>query len=109
METIDPQKLVTLSAKAEMLFSTITVVPNAQDTYVVPLKVSGYHDLVCLTADLMKLCVLALQTDEPHISALVQSGKINVGNILEVALQLMPYDEAEFLDTVLDLTKDKPA
>jgi len=66
--------------------------------YQVTVNFSGYSSLITTVSDLMKLCTVAMLSDEPHISPVVNSNRIDMAGIMELALQLMPYGEAEFLD-----------
>jgi len=93
MEPIDQ-----LRRDANMLFTTLTPVKGEDYTCTIPIKVSGYVDLTCIVADLVKASILACNIGAPQVSEFSGSGRININNLLELALQLMPYNEAEFLD-----------
>ena len=51
----------------------------------------------------MKLCTVALLTEEPYVSSTIANPNIDLSNIMELALQLMPNDVPEFLDGVTTL------
>mgnify|MGYP003605351830 CR=1 FL=1 len=101
------QKLIALLDKAPAMLNAIKPVQESFGEYKVTVKVAGYVDLMTIVADLIKLCTLALTSDEPHISPLVKNGKIDIPNILELALQLIPYSEAELLDTIARIIQEE--
>jgi hypothetical protein len=49
-----------------------------------------------------------LVTEGAYVSPLVGNPDIDLANIMELALQLLPKAEAEFLDEVRELLQDKP-
>jgi hypothetical protein len=69
---------------------------------------SSYSSLYATVSDLMKLCRGALATEEPYMSSLVGNSNIDWANIMELALQLLPKAEPEFLDEARSLLQDKP-
>lgn len=46
----------------------------------------------------MKMSAAVMATEEPYLSPLIGNTKIDLANVMELALQLMPLREAEFLD-----------
>ena len=101
------QKIIALLDKAPAMLNAIKPVQESFGEYKVTVKVAGYVDLMSILADLIKLCTLALTSDEPHISPLVKNGKIDIPNILELALHLVPYSEAELLYTIARITREE--
>jgi len=69
-----------------------------ENSFVVELKVSGYNELSLMIADLLKVSILALESDPPYVSELIRNPEINVLGIIELALQLMPQREFEIFD-----------
>lgn len=100
------QKIIELLDKAPAMLNTVKPVQESYGEYTVTFKVAGYVDLMSIVADLIKLCTLALTSEEPHISPLVKNGNINIPNILELALQLIPYSEAELLDNIAKISQE---
>lgn len=49
---------------------------------------------------MLKLCVMALDQEKHKISEEDENSSINVGLILETALQLFPIDEFELLSEI---------
>jgi hypothetical protein len=65
----------------------------------------GYADLYGTVQDFMKLCAVALLTEEDAVSFTLERPCINLAKVMELALQLMPANVPEFLDgmkTILD-------
>jgi len=67
----------------------------------VSLHLHGYSDVVYLIGDLVKVCLLALECEGS--SARVPEPNVNIGGVLGVVLDLLPYEEAEFLDAVREM------
>lgn len=63
-----------------------------------PLRVSGYADVMHLVADLVKVAILALNHDGNPTGAHIPEPAVNIGGMLAVILDLLPYEEAELLD-----------
>ena len=99
-------KLEQLSKKANWLLTGLKGHPKMGDCYTVTLNFSGYGSLYATVNDLMKLCTVALLTEPPYISPMVGNPNIDLANILELAIQLMPKSEPEFLDEVKEIMKE---
>jgi hypothetical protein len=97
------EEVVKLLKWAPILLTSIKPVQESRSEYTVTIKVSGYIDLMAIAADLIKLCTLASSMDAPHISPLVRNGSIDIPNILELALQLIPSNEMELLENMMEL------
>jgi|SRR6478672_5110299 len=63
-----------------------------------PLRVSGYAEVMHLIADLVKVAILALNHDGNPTGAHIPEPKMNIGGMLAVILDLLPYEEAGLLD-----------
>lgn len=61
------------------------------------IKVLNYSELGCVITNLLRLCVLALEYDHNEKSSL------DIGLILEQALNLFPSDEMELLDIIKEV------
>lgn len=93
-------KMKTLAHNAQWLMTKLQAHPTREGAFQTTVNFSGYVSLLATISDLMKLCALAELAEEPHISPLVGAAPIDIAGILELALQLMPHGEAEFLDEV---------
>lgn len=97
-----------LRAKADLLMTTLAAHPKEEATWQITVNFSSYSSLYATVSDLMKLCMVALLTEEPHVSPLVGNSNIDLANIMELALQLLPKAEPEFLDEVRTLLLEEP-
>jgi hypothetical protein len=79
-------------------FTTLKPDQEKENSFVVELKVSGYNELSIMIVDLLKVSILALESDPPYVSNLILNPEINVLGLLEIALQLMPQREFEIFD-----------
>lgn len=73
---------------------------NESLNYVVSLEVTDYKDLFFTLADVLKVAIIALDTEE-NSSKLIIDSRSNIKTLLEIALQLIPFQEAEMLDEIL--------
>ncbi|MEZ7499138.1 hypothetical protein QO200_10330 [Flavobacterium sp. Arc3] len=64
--------------------------------YTVDIGVEGYLDLLFTVANLIKVSILALDSDESNCIQIPDSPS-NIKNMLEIALKVLPCDEAGFL------------
>lgn len=69
-----------------------------EDLFNVEIKVSCYNELNLMVADLIKVSILALDSEPPYISGSIRNPQINIMTLLEIALQLLPHGEIELLD-----------
>lgn len=100
-------KIEQLRSKADWLMTTLTAHPKKGDVWQITLNFSGYSSLLATVSDLMKLCTVALLTEAPYVSPLVGNPNIDLANIMELALQLMPKGESEFLDEARTLLQEE--
>lgn len=89
-----------LLKNSDWLLNSMKQHPKRDDIWQITVNFSSYTSLYATVSDLMKLCCVAWQTDEPYISDTVGNPNIDFANIIELALQLMPKGESEFLDEV---------
>ncbi|CAM3715049.1 hypothetical protein FLGE108171_11750 [Flavobacterium gelidilacus] len=96
-----------LRRKSDWLMTTLKVHPKKEATWQITVNFANYACLCGTIADLMKVCSAVLQSEEPYVSSLVENPAIDVANILELAVQLMPHSEAEFLDEVRQVLNEE--
>ena len=94
-----------LRKKANWLLTGLQEHPEIADCYTVTLNFSGYSSLYATVNDIKKLCTVAMLTEPPYISPIVGNPNIDIANILELAIQLMPKSEPEFLDEIKEILK----
>ena len=100
-------KIEQLRAKADWLLAGMKAHPKREDVWQVTLNFSGYASIYGTVQDLMKLCTVALLTEEPYVSSTVGNPNIDLANIMELAIQLMPNNVPEFLDNVKEILADE--
>lgn len=96
-----------LRKNSEWLMSTLKEHPKKDATWQITVNFSGYTSLMATISDLMKLCALANLSEEPYLSPIIGNPNIDLANVMELALQLMPHAEAEFLDEVRSMVKEE--
>jgi len=80
-------------------FKTLQPSPKQNEGYIVSIGVANYSDSLFIAADIIKLCILAIRAEESDISASnAVDSNINLSGILEIVLQLLPFEEMEILD-----------
>jgi len=80
-----------------------------EGAHIAQIKFAGYADLMCFATDLIKLCVTAYVDEEENnygrseSSSLIVSPRVNIRNVLETVIQLLPLKEAEYLDILSEM------
>ena len=62
------------------------------------LNLSGYSDVMHLIADIVKVSILALETEDYSGTAHIPEPHTNISGVLGIILDLIPYEEADLLD-----------
>ena len=62
----------------------------------IQLNLSGYSDVMFLVADIVKVCILALEGDTSCNR--IPEPTTNISGVLGIILDLVPYEEADLLD-----------
>lgn len=100
MKTNENKDLEYIKRLADGYLNTLKPTNGSTGLYTANIKLSNYSELGCVISNMLKLCVLALNQDEYRISETVQPSLIDVGLVLEVALQLFPNDEFDLLSEI---------
>lgn len=66
----------------------------------IQLNLSGYADVMYLMADIVKVCMLALEGETS--SKRIPEPNTNISGVLGIVLDLIPYEEADLLDLLRD-------
>lgn len=85
-----PQKLYLLEKEKEELTG-----------YVVKIQISDYKDLFFTMSDLLKVSMIALESEDDSTSRFIVDSRSNIKTLLEIVHQLIPFQEAAFLDDFL--------
>lgn len=67
-----------------------------------PLGVSCYADAAHLVADMLKTCILALGEGRNHGMPGIPQPEVNVSGVLSLVLELLPIEEFNLLDILLE-------
>jgi len=98
METAEIEKVNYLKKQSAQY---LNILKSAEKGYNAEINVLNYSELGCVITNMLKLCILALENDN------YKKPVIDVGLVLEQALQLFPTDEMELLDIINEmLTKE---
>ncbi|WP_051931240.1 hypothetical protein [Gillisia sp. Hel_I_29] len=69
-------------------------------------EVSSHLELMCLITNLLKVCILALEENECVDNEQILQPNYNVNEVLRHILQLIPFQEQEFIDQVVGLLEN---
>jgi hypothetical protein len=100
METKEIKDLEYLRKLMSRYLNTLKTPNDKTDFYTAEIKLINYSELGCVITNMLKLCILALDSEAPKISDTIKSPSINVALILEVVVQLFPVDEFELLSEI---------
>lgn len=105
MKTEEMQSLSELHEyiKARRFFALLKPCEFREQSFNVPLQFSGHADVIFTVMDIIKVAILALEVDEPYDSNHIVNSRINIRNLLEIALQLIPMEEMQLLDEIHQL------
>ncbi|MDC6366704.1 MULTISPECIES: hypothetical protein [Flavobacteriaceae] len=94
-----------LDLPLQAYFGSLTA--QKRDFSATHLKFKGYRDLLFKLESLINVCILAL--DNPNLGnhGDIVEPDVNILSVLEMAAQLIPHEEAEFLDKVKEQILDK--
>ena len=88
-----PPELRQMAEKHFVLLESQNV-KKKRDT--IQLNLSGYSDVMFLIADIVKVCILALEGDTNCNR--IPEPTTNISGVLGIILDLVPYEEADLLD-----------
>ena len=88
-----PPALREMAAKHFVLLESQNI-KKKRDT--IQLNLSGYSDVMFLIADIVKVCILALEADTSCNR--IPEPTTNISGVLGIILDLVPYEEADLLD-----------
>ncbi|MET3026286.1 hypothetical protein ABXT06_06395 [Flavobacterium sp. UW10123] len=94
METAEIEKINYLKKQSAQY---LNILKSAVKGYNAEINVLSYSELGCVITNMLKLCILALENDN------YKKPLIDVGLVLEQALQLFPTDEMELLDIINEM------
>ncbi|MFD2907508.1 hypothetical protein ACFSX9_02050 [Flavobacterium ardleyense] len=101
-------KIDELRRKSELVLCSLKAHPKKEGVCQISVNFANYVCLFGTISDLMKLCSVAIASEEPFVSDTVDNPTIDVASVLELAMQLIPHPEAEFLDEVKAILNKEP-
>lgn len=96
-QTIKAEELLEVMNKGRY-FTKLKPDYKENNSFDIPLKVSGYNELNMIVSDLLKASIILLNPDAKTLSSFTKDKNINVMTLIEIALQLLPEEEMELLD-----------
>ena len=98
METHElPESLKQLAEKHFVLLQSENI-KKKRDS--VSVNLSGYSDVAYLMSDIVKACLLALYGTDSNSHSRIPEPHTNISGVLSILLDLIPYEEFEFLDEI---------
>lgn len=81
-------------------FPLLTPANKKNTTFSLELRVSGYNDTMHYMAHLIKVCIMALEAQDTFSSPLIPQPEVNISSVMELLLNMIPYEETELLDKI---------
>ena len=103
MEVKETKDMEYLKKLMGLYLNTLKMPANTTEYYTAEIKLLHYGELGCVITNMLKLCILALDSEAQEISKRIKNPSVDVALILEVVLQLFPVDEFELLSEINDL------
>lgn len=95
---IQHTKQVTAFLESMKRMNKFSTLQSEDNSFSVPLKVSGYNELNIMVSDLLKASIVLMNKEARSLANFESDTDINVVTLLEIALQLLPDQEMEVLD-----------
>ena len=83
--------------------------PAGRTSFTLEVRVGGYNDAMHYIAHLVKVCILALEGKDVAGSPFIPQPEVNVSSVLELILNMIPYEESELLDRIFLHVLENPA
>lgn len=88
------------------LMSTLKPLPDGNCSATI--HFGSYTIMMGFVADLMRVCAI-VETGDTYVAGPLDYERISVAGLMDVALQLLPTNECEFLDEARVLLTETPA
>ncbi|HEX9980766.1 MAG TPA: hypothetical protein VGB50_09410 [Flavobacterium sp.] len=86
----------------ENSFRLLTKHGKRTDSFTLGIRVGGYNDVMHYISSAIKVCILALEGQEISCSRHIPQPEVNISSVLEMLLNMIPYEECELLDELHD-------
>ncbi|WP_268847897.1 hypothetical protein [Flavobacterium aestivum] len=80
------------------LYTTFPPDKQKKNLYAVSFTVYDYSHLILIVSDLISLCLSAINDESECGSSSKAKSKVNIAQILNIAIELLPVDEDAFLE-----------
>lgn len=77
-----------------------------KESFNLPVHVRGYNDTMHYMASMIKVCMMAMEGQEVTASPYIPQPEVNIAAVLELILNMIPYEESELLDVLHAITLD---
>ena len=94
-----------ISELAKEHFHTLKRYPSKKELYTVNLITEGYLETSFMISSLLKVCITALDAERTP-NSVVPEPEQNIREVLGYILNMIPYEEMEFLDKIRNLLSD---
>ncbi len=105
LESVEMNTLDKIRELAKEHFHTIKRNPSNKELCSVKLITEGYLETSFMISNLLKVCITALEADYSS-NRVVPELEHNIREVLGYVLNLIPYDEMEFLDKIRRIIPD---
>lgn len=86
-------------------FHTLIRYPSKKELYTVNLITDGYLETSFMISSLLKVCITALEAERTP-NRVVPEPEQNIRDVLGYVLNMIPYEEMEFLDKIRNMLPD---
>ena len=107
-ESEEKTTLDKISELAKEHFHTLKRYPSKKELYTVNLITEGYLETSFMISSLLKVCITALDAERTP-NSVVPEPEQNIREVLGYVLNMIPYEEMEFLDKIRNLLPDLEA
>ena len=90
-------------------FPLLAPANKSNTAFTLGVRLGGYNDAMHYIAHLVKVCILALEGKDVSGSPYIPQPEVNVSSVLELILNLIPYEESELLDNIYRQVLDRPS
>jgi hypothetical protein len=70
------------------------------NSFILEVRVTGYNDTMHYIAHLIKVSIMALEGKDSFSSPYIPEPEVNISSMLELVLNMIPYEESELLDVL---------
>ena len=86
-------------------FHTLKRYPSKKELYTVNLITDGYLETSFMISSLLKVCITALEAERSP-NRVIPEPEQNIRDVLGYVLNMIPYEEMEFLDKIRNMLPD---